>query len=174
MNTRRLPALLALTGLALALAGCSGRSNTSDKPGGQSSTTDGATTATTSASGSTTSTVGIAGYVIINGKKVAIPDERGDRPVQAGSDVGEEMLITPDAIKPKQLFCQVHERLTVTNLTDQPQRLHFVNDGGWYSPVIAPGEAWHYTPKYGLEYDVVTGGGLQADFQASAPLPGNP
>lgn len=103
-----------------------------------------------------------------------MPDERGDQPVRPGNDVGEQILITPAAIEPRLLFCEVGFELTVTNLTSAPQRLHFVNDGGWYSPVIQPAAAWHYTPHYGIQYDITTAGGLHADFQASLPIPGNP
>ncbi|MGD0084192.1 MAG: hypothetical protein ABSD78_13475 [Acidimicrobiales bacterium] len=121
----------------------------------------------------TTTTVGIAGYVTISGKKVAVPDE-GTRPVQPIEDVGEQILITPKRIEPHLLFCQVGFRLTFTNLTSVPQQLTFANDGGWRSPVIAPGGTWHYTPNNGISYYIVTNTKLQASFQASVPIPGNP
>jgi hypothetical protein len=117
--------------------------------------------------------VRIAGYVTIDGKRVAIPDE-GTRPVEPIEDVGEQVIITPKRIEPHLLFCDVKTRLTFTNLTSVPQQLTFVNDGSWRSPKIAPGGTWQYTPTFGILYYFVTNTGLQAAFQASAPLPGNP
>jgi hypothetical protein len=121
----------------------------------------------------TTTTVGVAGYVVIHGRRVAVPDE-GTRPVRPTVDVGEQILITPTRIEPHLLFCQIGFKLTFTNLTPVAQRLTFVNDGGWRSPLIPPGKAWTYTPKNGLSYYYVTNTKLQASFQASAPIPGNP
>jgi hypothetical protein len=134
-----------------------------------------ATTTTTAAPSSSTSvtTVRIGGYVTINGKKVAIPDE-GTKPIQPSEGVGEQIIITPTAIEPHLLFCQVKYRMTFTNLTSVPQQLRFVNDGGWRSPEISPGGAWHYTPIDGISYLYRTNTGLEARFQASAPIPGNP
>jgi hypothetical protein len=131
--------------------------------------------AATSTSTTTTTTVKahIAGYVTINGRKVAIPDE-GTKPIQPSDGVGEQVIITPKAIEPHLLWCQVKYRMTFTNLTSVPQQLKFVNDGGWRSPKIPPGDSWHYTPTYGISYYYVTNTGLQARFQASAPIPGNP
>jgi hypothetical protein len=131
------------------------------------------TTTTTKAAPATTAprtTVKIAGYVTIDGKKVAVPDE-GDRPIQPVVGVGEEVIITPRAIEPHMLWCVVNYRMTFTNLTSVPQQLHFVNDGGWRSPKIPPGGTWHFTPKFGISYYYVTDTGLQARFQASAPVP---
>jgi hypothetical protein len=134
---------------------------------------DTTTTRTPTTSSATVTTVGVAGYVTIDGKKVAVPDEI-TKPIQPIEDVGEQIIITPKAIEPHLLFCQVKYRLTFTNLTSVTQQLTFTNDGGWRSPKIAPGGTWHFTPHYGISYHFVTNTHLEADFHASAPLPGNP
>jgi hypothetical protein len=136
-------------------------------------TTTTKTTQTTPASSAPVTRAHIAGYVTIDGKKVAIPDEV-DQPIRPVEDVGEQVIITPKAIEPGLLWCQVKYRLTFTNLTSVPQQLRFVNDGGWRSPIIPPGGTWHYTPIFGISYYYVTSTGLHARFQASAPLAGNP
>jgi hypothetical protein len=162
---RRLAPLAAV--LWLGTAACSSAAAT----GTQHTTT---TTTTTSTNASVTvTTVGVAGYVTIDGKKVAIPDE-GTKPIQPIEDVGEQIIITPKAIEPHLLFCQVKYRLTFTNLTSVTQQLTFTNDGGWHSPKIVPGGTWHFTPHYGISYQIVTNTHLEADFHASVPLPGNP
>jgi len=116
---------------------------------------------------------GIAGYITILGRRVAIPDE-GKRPIDPIEDVGQQVIITQKAIEPHRLFCDLRTRLTFTNLTPVPQLLTFVNDGGWHSPKIPPGGRWSYTPAYGISYYYTTATGLQATFQASAPIAGNP
>ena len=115
----------------------------------------------------------IARYVTIDGRRIAVPDE-GTRPIDTVEDVGEQIIITPKAIEPHRLFCQLKRRLTFTNLTTVPQQLRFVNDGNWRSPTIAPGGTWYYTPTFGISFYYKTMTGLQATFQASAPIPGNP
>jgi len=166
-DRQRAGLLATLVGACLALGACASSGATSTSSSTSPPTTAPATTQVT------TTTVGTAGYVVINGKKVAVPDE-GTRPVRLTEDVGEQILITPTRIEPHLLFCQVGLRLTFTNLTSVPQQLTFVNDGGWRSPVIAPGDAWHYTPRNALSFYFVTNTKLQATFQASAPIPGNP
>jgi hypothetical protein len=158
--------LLAVAGAALWLAttACSQATAT---PTSMATTTTGALSATSG------TTVGIAGYVAIDGRRVAIPDE-GTRPIDPVEDVGEQIIITPKAIEPHRLFCQVKRQLTFTNLTTVPQQLRFVNDGNWRSPTIAPGATWHYTPTFGISFYYKTMTGLQATFQASAPISGNP
>lgn len=156
----------AASALLLATTACSAATATSPP-----STTTSSTVTTTSTAAPKKAL--IAGYITIDGRKVAVPDE-GTRPIQAIEDVGEQINITPKAIEPHLLFCQVKYRLTFTNLTSVPQRLKFVNDGGWRSPVIPPGQNWHFTPIFGISYYYVSNTGLQATFQASAPIPGNP
>jgi hypothetical protein len=137
------------------------------------STTTVTSSTTTSGTGVTTTTVGYSGYVTIDGKRIGIPEE-GSRPISPVQGVGEQIIITPKAIEPHFLYCQVDFKLTFTNLTAVPQELVFVNDGGWHSPKIPAGGKWIYTPRNGISFYYLTKSGLQARFQASAPLPGNP
>jgi hypothetical protein len=163
----------ARAGLLLALFACAASACSSTPTASPSSTSTTRPPASTSSSVPTT-TVGTAGHVVINGRSVRIPDERGDQPVRTGTDVGEQILIFPKRIEPHLLFCEVGFRLTFTNLTTVPQRLHFVNDGGWWSPSIPPGGVWHFTPKNGISFYYVTNTHLQATFQASTNITGNP
>jgi len=158
--------------LLLATTACSTATTPSTST---TSTTSSPATSTTRAPTSSTpvTTIRIAGYVTINGRKVGVPDE-GRLPVQPNEGVGEQVNITPNRIEPYLLFCQVKYPMNFTNLTSVPQQLRFVNDGGWRSPEIPPGGTWHYTPTYGISYLYKTNTGLEARFQASAPIPGNP
>ncbi len=156
----------ALLAIGLGAAACA------STPAGTTSTTESSST-TTSSTDVTTTTVGYSGYVTIDGRKIGIPEE-GTRPISPAQGVGEQIIITPKAIEPHFLYCQVDFKLTFTNLTSVPQQLVFVNDGGWHSPKIPPGGKWIYTPRNGISFYYVTKSGLQARFQASAPLPGNP
>jgi hypothetical protein len=170
---RRLHARIigALLAIGLGAAAC-----TPTPPGTTTTTPASSTTTsstTTSSAGVTTTTVGYSGYVTIDGRRVGVPEE-GSRPINPVQGVGEQIIITPKAIEPHFLYCQVDLKLTFTNLTSVPQELVFVNDGGWRSPKIPPGGKWIYTPRNGISFYYVTKSGLQARFQASAPLPGNP
>jgi hypothetical protein len=156
-----------VTGTSACSSSSSPASTTSSRPAPTSTSTS---TSDVGSSGSTTTTLpGVAGYVTIDGKKIAVPDERGHQPVQSVEDIGEEILITPAGFKPHLLFAETGMTVTFTNLTTVAQRLHFPTTGNWSSPLIPPGGVWHYRPKFGISYYYVNQKAQNASFVVSAP-----
>jgi hypothetical protein len=162
---RFLAAVAGLVVLACTLAACD--------PGGPA-----AGTSPTSSTGSTTTTTlltvpiptlpGTATlpdgrqYLVVGGKRVLLPTEKGDRPVDPTVDAGQNIMITPGGFWPDQLLATPGLPITFTNVTDVPQTITF-EYSTIHSPLIPPaGGTWSWTSKTLISYRYHNAHGMSA------------
>ena len=108
--------------------------------------------------------------------RVAVSSDQVDPNYQ----VGQQIFITDEGLKPRELVSIVEEEITWTNETDSPKTIRFVVGGTTIGP-IEPGETGSYTPQgalsiaYGVVEDPDTKGLVQVQvYFAPGEDPGAP
>ncbi len=101
-------------------------------------------------------------YLVVGGKRVLLPTEKGNRPIDPSVDAGQNIMITPKGFWPLQLLATPGLAITFTNVTDVPQTVTF-EYSTIHSPVIPPaGGTWSWTSKTLISYRYHNAHGMSA------------
>jgi len=110
-------------------------------------------------------------YVVIDGKHVELPTERGTRAIDQTVDDGEQIMVTPSGFWPEQLFAAPHETVVFTNLTGEPQTITF-EYSSIRSNVIAPaGGTWTWEADGVISYRYNNAKGQSGILEVSPGIP---
>jgi plastocyanin len=160
-----------LLALACALAACSSggtAAQTSSSPGSTSTGSTGSPTTTTLLTvpiPTLPGTVQVADgrqYLVVGGKRLLLPTEKGARPIDPTVDAGQNIMITTKGFWPATLLASPGLPITFTNVTDVPQTVTF-EYSTIRSPVIPPtGGTWSWTSKTLISYRYHNAHGMSA------------
>jgi len=116
------------------------------------------------------------GTMTISGKTITVPREEytPDRPIQAVSDRGQQIIVTNDGVLPQLLIAPSPATITWTNLTASPVSITFAALGV-KSKEIAPGGSWSYRTDSSVSLGYYTSTGYHGQVAVGLlPLPALP
>jgi hypothetical protein len=153
-----------LVALACTLAACSpgGKAVGTSSPGSTATTTTTLLTVPLPTLPGTGTLADGQQYLVVGGKRVLLPTEKGNRPIDPTVDAGQNIMITPEGFWPAQLLATPGLPITFTNVTDVPQTITF-EYSTIRSPVIQPaGGTWSWTSKTLISYRYHNARGMSA------------